>query len=94
MALWAAHLGGYDEAYLQPEQEDCFAKVKETTQGFWDLYTAEEPEHSDVHLLPYPIQVDEDGIVTPLESPWDCFPDTSAPVLGAKSGYLPAKLTT
>ena len=94
MALWAAHLGGYDEVYQQPEQEDCWTKFKETAQEFWNLYTADEPQHSDVHMLPYPINVDEEGNVTPLESPWDCFPDTSAPVLGAKSGYLPAKLTT
>merc|ERR1712051_245123 len=94
MALWAAHLGGHDEVYQQPEQEDCWTKFKETAQEFWNLYTADEPQHSDVHMLPYPINVDEEGNVTPLESPWDCFPDTSAPVLGAKSGYLPAKLTT
>ena len=94
MALWAAHLGGYNDAYLQPESDDCLEKVKETTGNFWNLYTADEPEHSDVHMLPYPINVDEDGNVTALDSPWDCFPDTSAPVLGAKSGYLPAKITT
>ena len=94
MALWAAHFGGYDEIYQQPESEDCWNKVKETTQDFWNLYTADEPEHSDVHMLPYPINVDEEGHVTSLEAPWDCFPDTSAAVLGAKSGYLPAKLTT
>ena len=51
-------------------------------------------EHSDVHLLPYPVNVDMDGNVTALEAPWDCFPDTSAPVLGAKSGVFPEKLTT
>jgi len=94
MALWAAHLGGYDEAYLQPESEDCLTKVRDTTQNFWSLYTAEEAEHSDVHMLPYPINVDEDGNVTALESPWDCFPDTSASILGAKSGVLPDKITT
>jgi len=94
MALWAAHLGGTNEDYLQPETDECRAKVKETTEDFWSLYTADEPEHSDAHMLPYPINVDEDGMVTALESPWDCFPDTLAPVLGAKSGVFPKKLTT
>ena len=94
MALWAAHLGGYDEAFLQPESEDCFAKVKETTQEFWDLYTADEPQHSDVHMLPYPINVDEEGNVTALDAPWNCFPDTSASVLGEKSKLLGEKITT
>ena len=94
MALWAAHLGGYDEAHLQPESDDCLAKVKDTTQEFWNVYTADEPQHSDVHMLPYPINVDEEGNVTALDAPWDCFPDTSASVLGAKSGMLPDKITT
>ena len=94
MALWAAHLGGYDEAHLQPESDDCLAKVKDTTQEFWNVYTADEPQHSDVHMLPYPINVDEEGNVTALDAPWDCFPDTSASVLGAKSGMLPEKVTT
>ena len=39
-------------------------------------------------------RVDEEGNVTALEPPWDCFPDTSAPVLGSKSGVFPEKLTT
>ena len=94
MALWAAHLGGYDKAHLQPESDDCLAKVKDTTKEFWNVYTADEPQHSDVHMLPYPINVDEEGNVTALDAPWDCFPDTSASVLGAKSGMLPDKITT
>merc|ERR1712008_666375 len=48
MALWAAHLGGTNEAYLQPESNECLGKVKEITKKFWELYTAEKPEHSDV----------------------------------------------
>jgi phospholipase D1/2 len=94
MALWAAHFGCADEAYSNPASDECMAKVRETTGGFWELYTADEPQHSDVHALPYPINVDEEGNVTALETPWDCFPDTSAQVLGCKSGYLPEKLTT
>ena len=94
MALWSAHFGGYDEAYLNPSSDDCLSKVQETSQAFWQLYTADEPEHSDCHVLPYPINVDEEGNVTALEAPFDCFPDTSASILGQKSGYLPEKLTT
>ena len=94
MALWSAHFGGHDEAYLNPNSDECVARVKEVSQAFWDLYTADEPERSDVHMLPYPITVDECGEVSSLDSPWDCFPDTSAPVLGVRSGFLPAKLTT
>lgn len=93
-ALFAAHLGGHDEAYLQPESAECLEMIKSKSSEFWDLYTGDEPQHSDVHLLPYPIQVDSEGNVSALEAPFDCFPDTSAKVLGSKSGYLPEKLTT
>lgn len=94
MALWAAHLGGADEAYRDPGSDECLAKVKEVTSAFWEAYTADKPAHSDVHMMPYPVAVAEDGNVSALDSPWDCFPDTQAKVLGAKSGYLPGKLTT
>ena len=77
---------------------NCFPiLVQEISGGFWELYTADDPEHSDVHMLPYPINVDGDtGEVTALEEPWNCFPDTSAKVLGCKSTFppLPVKLTT
>ena len=39
------------------------------TDDFWEKYTADEPEHSDVHLLPYPIRVEQDGTVGPLDDP-------------------------
>nr|XP_040577067.1 phospholipase D alpha 1-like [Lepeophtheirus salmonis] len=94
MALWSAHLGGHDEAYLNPQSSECLEKVREVTSSFWELYTKDDPEFSDVHMLPYPIHVTEEGEVEALEEPWNCFPDTTAKVLGAKSGYLPAKLTT
>ena len=94
MALWAAHFGGFSGEYANPASEECLAKVREVSREFWDLYTADEPMHSDVHALPYPVNVDEGGNVTALESPWNCFPDSNASVLGCKSGYLPEKLTT
>ena len=94
MALWSTHFGGYNEDFLNPSSNECLDSVKQITQDFWKLYTAEEPEHSDVHALPYPINVDGGGNVLALEPPWDCFPDTTASVLGQKSGFLPVKMTT
>ena len=94
MALWSAHFGGYNEDFLNPSSNECLDSVKQITQNFWKLYTAEEPEHSDVHALPYPINVDTEGNVLALEPPWDCFPDTTASALGQKSGFLPVKMTT
>ena len=93
LALWSAHLGGYDSAYEDPASWDCLSRVREVTSEFWDIYTAEEPTHSDIHLLPYPLLVSETGDLSSLDSPWHFFPDTIAPVVGCKSGLLPAKLT-
>ena len=96
MALWTAHFGGFDEAFLNPNTQECMDKVNEVSQTFWDIYTADDPEHSDIHMLPYPINVQDDGDVTNLEAPFDCFPDTEANVLGCRSSLpqLPEKLTT
>jgi len=93
-ALWAAHLGGGDPVYNNPASDECLAKIKQVSSDFWQLYTAEEPTHSDVHLLPYPLTVAETGDISPLEAPYNCFPDTKAKVVGSKSSILPAKLTT
>ncbi|QQP35473.1 Uncharacterized protein FKW44_023707, partial [Caligus rogercresseyi] len=81
MALWAAHLGGYNEQFIHPETSDCLNTVTEITTDFWETYF-----RGSVSL--------RHGDVEPLDEPWDCFPDTNAKVMGAKSGYLPAKLTT
>jgi hypothetical protein len=45
------------------------------------------------HLIPYPIQVEDDGSISELPG-FALFPDTIAPVSGAKSTMLPMKLTT
>ena len=82
--------------------------MTEVTAQFQELYSADEPSASQVgfffnktvavffvqvHLLPYPIIVGEDGSVSVMEG-WECFPDTEAKVFGEKSGTLPGKLTT
>jgi len=94
MALWSAHLGGYSDQFENPNSGECLDYVRSVTSQFWDVYTAEVPSSSDVHLLPYPYDISDTGDVAPLEAPWDCFPDTIAPVIGAKSNVLPSKLTT
>ena len=68
--------------------------MRQVTSDFWEVYTAESPQHSDTHMLPYPLYVSPSGEVIAKEAPWDKFPDTEAPVVGTKCGLLPAKLTT
>ena len=93
MALWSSHFGGFDESFLSPHTQQCMDRVGKISESFWELYSTDNPEHSDVHMLPYPIHVDEEGKVTTLNSPFDRFPDTLADVKG-KNTYLPNKLTT
>jgi len=93
-ALWSAHLGAYHPDIEQPQSQACLDHVRQVTSDFWELYTAESPQHSDTHMLPYPLYVSPSGEVIAKEAPWDKFPDTEAPVVGTKCGLLPAKLTT
>eukprot|EP00092_Neocalanus_flemingeri_P059220 GFUD01070724.1.p1 GENE.GFUD01070724.1~~GFUD01070724.1.p1 ORF type:complete len:230 (-),score=36.84 GFUD01070724.1:233-886(-) len=94
LALWSAHLGGYTHAWDSPNSKECLTQVRSVTDSNWTSYTAPEPQHSLVHLLPYPVSVSRTGEVSALSAPFHTFPDTTAPVLGSKSGYLPSKLTT
>ena len=95
MALWAAHLGGYAQEYANPASDLCLQKVREVANNFWDHYAIKpEPEASNVHMMPYPINVGQWGKVDPLPAPYDCFPDTQAPVKGERCSVLPVKLTT
>jgi phospholipase D1/2 len=93
-ALWSAHLGGYHPDIEEPGSDACLKTVRRIAADFWEVYTGEVPQDSLVHLLPYPIRVLKNGKVKALDPPWDKFPDSTAPVLGCKSSYLPAKLTT
>ena len=71
---------------------ECVEKVKEITKEFREVYSAANMEEQNkVHMMPYPIIVDEDGTV---ESEWEMFPDTEGLVCGQKSGVLPGNLTT
>merc|ERR1712226_919937 len=93
MSLFAAHLGGHSDDYLNPSSPECVARVRAVTEEFQQFYSSEDvpEEASPVHLMSYPVQVDRDGNVS---AEWAVFPDTEACVLGAKSGVLPGNLTT
>jgi phospholipase D1/2 len=94
MALWSAHFGGFDISFLNPSTQKCMDRVNEMTQSYWEQYSRGFPKHCDIHMLPYPIKVDAEGNVTNLEAPYDCFPDTTANVLGNPSLTIPQKITT
>lgn len=93
LALWSAHLGGYQEEFRVPGSQECVEKVRELTQAYQQQYISEETAFSHVHLLPYPILVQQDGSLQPYPG-WENFPDTEAPVFGKRSDLLPGNLTT
>ncbi|KAK4600800.1 hypothetical protein RGQ29_010418 [Quercus rubra] len=96
IALWFEHLrfGVMDESFHHPESERCVNLMNKIAKDNWEIYMKETID-ADMqgHLLPYPIQVTRDGKITTL-SMFRFFPDTKAPVLGAKSEYLLPILTT
>ena len=75
-------------------KESSLQEVRRIAADNWTGYVSPRPEPSKVHLLPYPVMVERQGRVSALARPHHTFPDTTASVLGTKSGFLPAKLTT
>jgi phospholipase D1/2 len=71
-------------------------RPKKTISSYcpFKVYSAESVDaRMPGHLIPYPIQVEDDGSISELPG-FALFPDTTAPVSGAKSTMLPMKLTT
>ena len=94
LALWSAHLGGYDPVLASPSTEECVERVKEITKGFQETYIADTMEEECcVHMMEYPIQVNDDGTVEDLAG-WETFPDQGGSVAGEKSGVFPGNITT
>ncbi|KAH8504208.1 hypothetical protein Peur_046211 [Populus x canadensis] len=94
MALWYEHLGMLDPSFQHPESVQCIQLVNQVADENWEKYASETLEQDLMcHLLRYPIQVGNNGIVTTLPGV-NHFPDTKANVLGTKSDYFPPILTT
>uniref|UniRef100_A0A2N9HVS8 phospholipase D n=1 Tax=Fagus sylvatica TaxID=28930 RepID=A0A2N9HVS8_FAGSY len=93
MSLWAEHLGKVDTCFKEPESLDCVNTVNEIAEDNWKRYTNESFTLLQGHLLKYPVQVDEDGKVSPLPGQ-ENFPDVGGKVLGAPSVKMPDTLTT
>ncbi|KAJ1419990.1 Phospholipase D/Transphosphatidylase [Sesbania bispinosa] len=92
MSLWAEHLGSLDETFVEPHSLECVRYVNNIARQNWDVYISEEGKEMRGHLLPYPIQVSQDGKVSPLPE-YEYFPDVGGKVLGSPNS-LPDALTT
>eukprot|EP00116_Pleurobrachia_bachei_P000573 sb/3460835/ len=91
-SLWTEHIGRYEEIFDRPESLECVHRVREIAKQNWDSYVKKEIDESAGHLLLYPIRVKKDGEIKP-NTVGGHFPDTTANILGAKSSYLPSRLT-
>ena len=69
-------------------------KVKEITNKFQQVYAADVMEEKcDVHMMEYPIQVNDDGSVEDHPD-WVTFPDQGGDVAGKESKIFPGNVTT
>ena len=96
LALWSAHLGGYDPSITVPNSAECVTKVKEITSNFQNTYLSDTMEEkTSVHMMNYPIAVTDDGDVEDLQG-WEKFPDQGGAVGGkmAPMGMIPGNVTT
>lgn len=91
MSLWAEHLGEVEGCFNEPHSLECVKKVSEIAENNWNNFSAKGSLQG--HLLRYPIQVDQDGNVGPLQGSEE-FPDVGGKVVGAHSNTLPDVLTT
>ncbi|WCJ44295.1 phospholipase D delta [Euphorbia peplus] len=92
MSLWAEHLELVDKLFDEPEDLDCVKTVNKIAEDNWRRFTDENFSQLQGHILRYPLEIDNDGKVSPLPG-HESFPDVGGKVLGARS-TLPDSLTT
>ncbi|KAL5264098.1 hypothetical protein ACHWQZ_G005247 [Mnemiopsis leidyi] len=91
-SLWVEHLGVYEDVFEFPKSIECVRRVRELTDKNWELYLDNKNDTKAGHMMTYPIRVSRSGDITPATDN-GFFPDTTAPILGTKSSYLPSRLT-
>ncbi|KAL9663347.1 hypothetical protein QQ045_018732 [Rhodiola kirilowii] len=87
MSLWAEHIGGLENCFLQPESVECVKRVRSLGEQNWRQFAADETTDMTGHLLKYPVEVDRTGKVRPL-SGCETFPDIGGNITGT---FLPIK---
>ncbi|XVF74425.1 hypothetical protein PTKIN_Ptkin13bG0109500 [Pterospermum kingtungense] len=95
MSLWYEHTGLADDMLLEPESLECVHKMRSLGDQMWQIYANEEiVDMEGVHLVTYPVDVTEDGLVGDVSDGDGNFPDTKTPVKGRRSKLLPPTFTT
>ncbi|XP_050365918.1 phospholipase D delta [Argentina anserina] len=93
MSLWAEHLGMLDPCFKEAESLETVRIVNGIAEENWKRFTNPVFTELQGHLLRYPLQVDKDGKVGPLQG-YETFPDVGGKVIGACSATIPDQLTT
>lgn len=93
MSLWAEHLGHIQPLFHDAGSLECVTEVNRLAKGFWEEFTSETVKDMSGHLLPYPININRDGTIGPLEG-FETFPDVGGNILGTNQTNLPDSLTT
>jgi len=92
---WGHLMGCVDDSFRDPSSLDCVRRVNSIATENYECFINDEACDMTSSLVPYPISLSKDGTVeakTINGQPY--FPDTSAPILGKRSGMLPEYLTT
>jgi len=93
MSLWAEHLGRVDPLFTDAASLECVHEVNRLAQANWEQYVAEEVTNMTAHLMPYPINVNQNGTVGALPD-FETFPDVGGNILGTNQPNIPDSLTT
>lgn len=95
MALMVSHLCVNDPVLRYPGTMDCVQKIKELAYYNWQMYTGPEGSVCPGMLLPYPLNIMQDGSIEYLDGvvSFPDFPD-GAKIMGKRSAMIPQKVTT
>lgn len=92
---WATITNKMEDIFRDPSSILCVRRMNEIAKENWSNFISTQAVQMDSHLIPYPIDVDENGnVVAHSANVEGFFPDTKAPILGTFSFPLPDLLTT
>lgn len=95
LSLWYEHTARMNAEFLDPGSINCVRSLRCIGKEMWGIYSGEEmKDMGGVHLVSYPVDVDENGAVRDLTSNGGSFPDTNAAIKGRRSKLLPPICTT
>ena len=95
MSLWTEHFRHNERDFIHPGTFECVQKVKQYASHNWNMYIGPAGSVTPGQLLPYPLNVMQDGELKHLAEAVT-FPDfpPGSKVTGTVSNFIPQKVTT